>query len=27
MYRGQMQNYNQWNITLGYRFDNKWKHK
>jgi hypothetical protein len=27
MYRGQMQNYNQWNLTLGYRFDNKWKHK
>jgi hypothetical protein len=27
MYRGQMQNYNQWNITLGYRFDNKWKRK
>jgi hypothetical protein len=27
MYRGQLQNYNQWNVTLGYRFDNKWKHK
>ena len=27
MYRGQVQNYNQWNLTLGYRFDNKWKHK
>jgi hypothetical protein len=27
MYRGQMQNYNQWNLTLGYRFDSKWKHK
>jgi hypothetical protein len=27
MYRGQIQNYNQWNLTLGYRFDNKWKHK
>jgi AMIN domain len=27
MYRGQIQNYNQWNITLGYRFDSKWKHK
>jgi hypothetical protein len=27
MYRGQLQNYNQWNLTLGYRFDNKWKHK
>lgn len=26
-YRGQMQNYNQWNLTIGYRFDNKWKHK
>ena len=27
VYRGQLQNYNQWNLTLGYRFDNKWKHK
>ncbi len=27
MYRGQTQNYNQWNLTLGYRFDNKWKRK
>jgi AMIN domain len=27
MYRGQVQNYNQWNLTLGYRFDNKWKRK
>jgi hypothetical protein len=26
-YRGQLQNYNQWNVTLGYRFDNKWKRK
>jgi len=26
-YRGQSQNYNQWNLTLGYRFDNKWKQK
>jgi hypothetical protein len=26
-YRGQSQNYNQWNLTLGYRFDNKWNHK
>ncbi|MGB8474829.1 MAG: hypothetical protein WCE61_12155 [Candidatus Acidiferrum sp.] len=26
-YRGQLQNYNQWNIILGYRFNNKWKHK
>jgi hypothetical protein len=26
-YRGQSQNYNQWNVTLGYRFDNKWKKK
>lgn len=27
VYRGQLQNYNQWNLTLGYRFDNKWNHK
>jgi hypothetical protein len=27
VYRGQLQNYNQWFFTLGYRFDNKWKHK
>jgi AMIN domain len=27
VYRGQLQNYNQWNLTLGYRFDSKWKHK
>jgi hypothetical protein len=27
VYRGQLQNYNQWNLTLGYRFDNKWKRK
>jgi hypothetical protein len=27
VYRGQLQNYNQWNLTVGYRFDNKWKHK
>jgi AMIN domain len=26
-YRGQLQNYNQWDVILGYRFDNKWKHK
>jgi hypothetical protein len=25
VYRGQLQNYNQWNLTLGYRFDNKWR--
>jgi hypothetical protein len=27
VYRGQLQNYNQWNLTLGYRFDNKWTRK
>ena len=27
MYRGQLQNYNQSYVTLGYRFDSKWKHK
>jgi AMIN domain len=27
VYRGQLQNYNQLNVTLGYRFDNKWKRK
>ncbi len=27
MYRGQLQNYNQSYVTLGYRFDNKWKRK
>jgi hypothetical protein len=27
VYRGQLQNYNQSYITLGYRFDNKWKRK
>jgi len=27
VYRGQLQNYDQWNLTLGYRFDNKWKRK
>jgi hypothetical protein len=27
LYRGQLQNYNQWNAIIGYRFDNKWKHK
>lgn len=27
IYRGQLQNYNQWSLTLGYRFDNKWKRK
>jgi hypothetical protein len=26
-YRGQLQNYNQWDVIIGYRFDNKWKHK
>jgi AMIN domain len=26
-YRGQLQNYNQSYVTLGYRFDNKWKRK
>jgi AMIN domain len=26
-YRGQLQNYNQWILTLGYRFDNKWRRK
>jgi hypothetical protein len=26
-YRGQLQNYNQWDVIVGYRFDNKWKHK
>jgi hypothetical protein len=27
VYRGQLQNYNQSNVTLGYRFDNKWRRK
>ena len=27
LYRGQLQNYNQWDTVIGYRFDNKWKHK
>jgi hypothetical protein len=27
VYRGQMQNYDQSYVTLGYRFDNKWKRK
>lgn len=27
MYRGQLQNYDQSYVTLGYRFDSKWKHK
>ena len=27
VYRGQQQNYNQWMLTLGYRFDSKWKRK
>ncbi|HKV25232.1 MAG TPA: AMIN domain-containing protein [Candidatus Acidoferrum sp.] len=27
LYRGQLQNYNQWDVILGYRFDNKWKRK
>lgn len=26
-YRGQLQNYNQLDVTFGYRFDNKWKRK
>ena len=26
-YRGQQQNYNQWMLMLGYRFDSKWKRK
>jgi len=27
VYRGQQQNYNQWMLMLGYRFDSKWKRK
>ena len=27
VYRGQQQNYNQWMLVLGYRFDSKWKHR
>lgn len=27
LYRGQQQNYNQWMLVLGYRFDSKWKRK
>lgn len=27
LYRSQLQNYNQWDLILGYRFDNKWKRK
>lgn len=27
MYRGQLQNYNQWFLTLGYRFDSRGKRK
>ena len=27
VYRGQRQNYNQWMLVLGYRFDSKWKRK
>jgi AMIN domain len=27
VYRGQQQNYNQWMLVLGYRFDSKWKRK
>jgi hypothetical protein len=27
IYRGQQQNYNQWMLMLGYRFDSKWKRK
>jgi AMIN domain-containing protein len=26
-YRGRLQNYNQWDVIIGYRFDNKWKRK
>ena len=26
-YRGQQQNYNQWMLMLGYRFDSKWKRR
>ena len=25
--RGGIQNYDQWHISLGYRFDNRWKNK
>lgn len=27
VYRGQQQNYNQWMVMLGYRFDSKWRRK
>lgn len=27
VYRGQQQDYNQWMLMLGYRFDSKWKRK
>ena len=27
LYRGQQQNYNQWMLMMGYRFDSKWKRK
>lgn len=27
IYRGQQQNYNQWMLMLGYRFDSKWRRK
>jgi len=27
VYRGQQQNYNQWMLMLGYRFDSKWRRK
>jgi hypothetical protein len=27
VYRGQQQNYNQWMLMLGYRFDSKWKRR
>jgi AMIN domain len=27
VYRGEQQNYNQWMLLLGYRFDSKWKRK
>jgi hypothetical protein len=27
IYRAQQQNYNQWMLVLGYRFDSKWKRK
>lgn len=27
VYRGQQQNYNQWMLMMGYRFDSKWKRR